>query len=221
MATQSQVKANQANAQRSTGPKTTAGKQRSAQNSRTHGFTAGFMGVTPEEQDEYNTLAGEIDLDLLPEGALEEATRDQIVDAAWRLRKLHKIHAQMAADTGTDPLIHPDSEAALKQLARYRASMEMAFYRALKTLRELQTRRAARVRHCNEAESVTLPPNVEPVVYAKSLWTRDERSEYLELHGRSGPDAIWELKTDEWQQSRWVRLPSTNRENANSPNRTQ
>src|SRR5205814_10399355 len=48
-----QLAANRANAAKSTGPRTSAGKTRSSQNSRTHGFTAStFTVFRPEEFDE-------------------------------------------------------------------------------------------------------------------------------------------------------------------------
>src|ERR1700730_16641316 len=52
-----QFAANRANAARSTGPRTPAGKARSSQNSRTHGFTAStFTVVRLEELDEIARL---------------------------------------------------------------------------------------------------------------------------------------------------------------------
>ncbi|MFN0101995.1 MAG: hypothetical protein ACKV2U_07890 [Bryobacteraceae bacterium] len=209
MASLAQILANQANAQESTGPRTTAGKARSAANSTTHGFTTGYLVIAETEKEAYVEFNSSLDDALLPEGALELATFQQIVDSAWRLRKLHTLHAELAEAHQLDPLIVPACAPALKQLARYRAAVETAFYRAMKTFGELQTRRAARGRHLHEVEKTELPPELEPSVYAKSEWSTGDREKYLLMHGRIGPRQIWDLEVDECHQAVWVRRPDT------------
>ena|ERR1700730_9732860 len=79
--------ANQANAQHSTGPKTPEGMARSAANSRTHplgdpqagGFCSKDNLVAPEEQEEFDQMAHGYQIDLSPEGAIEQTLADEIV----------------------------------------------------------------------------------------------------------------------------------------------
>ncbi|MDX2268939.1 MAG: hypothetical protein NW208_12590, partial [Bryobacter sp.] len=73
MSTPQQVLANQANAQLSTGPRTPLGKQKSAQNSTSHGLTA----TTPDSlaeanQAEFLALAARLRAQLKPHGPAEE-----------------------------------------------------------------------------------------------------------------------------------------------------
>src|SRR5437899_6770682 len=56
-----QLAANRANATRSTGPRTSEGKARSAQNARSHGFTAStFAVVRLEDLDEIARLTADL-----------------------------------------------------------------------------------------------------------------------------------------------------------------
>ena len=61
MSTINQIRANQANAQNSTGPSTPEGKAKVSQNRRTHGLTGGHVILPTESTDDYAAL-----LDLGP-----------------------------------------------------------------------------------------------------------------------------------------------------------
>ncbi len=218
MATNAQILANQANAHHSTGPKTDAGKARVAHNATTHGLTTGYLVISAAERPEFDELAAQFDCAFLPDGAVEVATCDQIVDAAWRLRKIHLLEAEMADKLEIDPLVCPECVPGLKQLARYRATVEMAFYRAMKLLGEIQTRRAARDRHLLDIEKTELPVHVEPPVYARADWSTSDRNKFLIMHGRLGPNTIWDLVVDEHHIATWVRRATPQ---ADSPDQTQ
>ncbi len=56
MSTQSQIAANQANAQHSSGPKTAEGKAISCLNNFRHGFTGEFNVLPSEDQEQFDTL---------------------------------------------------------------------------------------------------------------------------------------------------------------------
>ena len=73
MATERQIAANRANAKRSTGPKTTAGKQKSSGNAYRHGLSGPVLSDFP-------TLA-KVAL-IVSEVAGEQATEDQLTSAA-------------------------------------------------------------------------------------------------------------------------------------------
>jgi len=53
MATPAQILANQANAQRSTGPRTAQGKQASSANAKSHGLTSRSALIFGEDPQEY------------------------------------------------------------------------------------------------------------------------------------------------------------------------
>src|SRR5262245_57275217 len=139
MASAAQTLANQANAQHSTGPKTEAGKARSSRNNLRHGFTLGILAVKPEDQAAFCEFEAKFRAEGRPEGVLECEALQQFVDAAWRLRAIRRIVAEMFEKHQDEPIVHPETEAELRQLNRYRGAAEMTAYRAIKTLRELQT----------------------------------------------------------------------------------
>src|SRR5712692_6814901 len=88
---QKQIEANRQNALRSTGPKTPAGKARSAMNARTHGLLA-QEAVNPaidSEADcaEFAQLDERYRAWYQPVGPVEEMLVDKITIATWRLKK--------------------------------------------------------------------------------------------------------------------------------------
>ena len=70
------VEANRRNAQRSTGPRTEEGKNRSRLNAFKHGILASALLITEwegaEDAGEFDELVAALRLDLAPEGTLEE-----------------------------------------------------------------------------------------------------------------------------------------------------
>jgi hypothetical protein len=143
MSTPSQVLANQANAQLSTGPRTVEGKAASARNARTHGLTAREVVIHPGEQPDFDQLLEDLTEELAPEGTLETLTFNNLVHAAWNQRRCRLLEAELA-DRGLDPLVDPAAEAESSRIGRYAARAERSYYRALRELRTLQTNRALR-----------------------------------------------------------------------------
>ena len=162
MATPAQVLANQANAQHSTGPNTEAGKARSSRNNLQHGLTLGVLILLPEEQARFCEFEAKLRAECKPEGVLECEAFQQFLDAAARIGKIRAIVAGMIEQYNDDPLLQPETEAKYRQLNRYRAAAEMTAYRAVKTLRELQTARLFRAFHITPEEREVIPPLVNP-----------------------------------------------------------
>jgi hypothetical protein len=89
MPTEKQIAANQANAMKSTGPKTGAGKQRSALNACRHGLT-GQVTVLPEEDHEaYDLFAQKLLPELDVDGAHEESLASLYIGTLWKLQRAH------------------------------------------------------------------------------------------------------------------------------------
>src|SRR5260370_35651400 len=86
--------ANQANAQHSTGPKTPEGKAKSAENSRTHGFCSKENLVAAEDKEEFDQMAEGYQVDLSPEGEIEQTLANEIVSAAWQLRRMRRMDTE-------------------------------------------------------------------------------------------------------------------------------
>jgi hypothetical protein len=86
-----QIEANRRNAQKSTGPKTPTGQAISKMNALKHGVLAQSVVVRghklKESTNEFKKLCQEFHTNLAPVGPLEEMLMEQIVTAAWRLRR--------------------------------------------------------------------------------------------------------------------------------------
>ena len=78
---------NRANAQHSTGPRTTAGKLRSSQNALRHGLTAQSISLAPEEEAAYQQLCQRFFDEYKPVTATEAAMVQQLADTTWRLNR--------------------------------------------------------------------------------------------------------------------------------------
>jgi hypothetical protein len=79
--------ANRKNAQKSTGPRTTEGKEASSQNATKHGLCANRNVIRTESQEEYNIFRDEMIADISPAGAMELMLAERIVSLSWRLKR--------------------------------------------------------------------------------------------------------------------------------------
>ncbi len=166
MATPSQILANQANAAQSTGPRTAAGKAASSRNATTHGFSTGVFQIDTEDQPYFQQLEAVLHAQAHPEGALELDALREVRDAFFRLRQIRKIAAQLYLQYGEDPIVHPEADAAMRQLTRFRAAAEMQLYRALDAILDLQLLRAGRMAHLTAKEEEFIGPMVSSAVFA-------------------------------------------------------
>src|SRR3984957_18003825 len=97
MATPTQITANQANAQLSTGPKTEAGKQRSKLNSFRHGLTGQVHTFTLEEQEAIEKHCTRIRDSLAPAGAFELDLAQAVAEDRWRLKRARALEGGIFA----------------------------------------------------------------------------------------------------------------------------
>jgi len=134
-----QLRANQANARKSTGPRTPQGKQKVSRNAVTHGLTARRPLVLPHQQEDFDQLAESLHAEVLPWGALETDAYQQLLHAAWQLRR-----ADCFETTTFSPEAAPDAQLTqFERLTRLRGALERSYQRAYRRLRELQTTRSA------------------------------------------------------------------------------
>ena len=87
MATDRQIEANRNNAQHSTGPRTTEGKQRSAQNAVTHGLSSKHCIIPGEDPADYDELLLAYCNVFGPSDPYKHTLIRQMADAEWRLRR--------------------------------------------------------------------------------------------------------------------------------------
>ena len=171
MASTAQIIANQANAKHSTGPLTPEGKARTAQNALRHGLTAKHLVIREDEREEFAQFQRSLLAELAPQGATETITFHELLHAAWNLQRFRRIEAEISTGLSAD-FTSLENAAALDRLTRYQARTQRAYYRALDTLRSLQTNRALRTVKLEDAED----PNV-PVITNINELTKQTHSE--------------------------------------------
>jgi hypothetical protein len=93
MASDRRIRANRLNAQKTTGPKTEAGKRIVSQNALKHGLRSKKYLVIGEDQSEFNRLAREFKKVLLPQNAVESEHCNQIIITAWQLKRCPSVIA--------------------------------------------------------------------------------------------------------------------------------
>ncbi len=94
MSSKLQKDANRENAKKSTGPKTTEGKEESSKNATKYGFCAQQDVIKYESQVDYDMLRQELIEDLKPIGPMQYLLADRIVSLTWRLKRAERIQNQ-------------------------------------------------------------------------------------------------------------------------------
>src|SRR5579875_3358491 len=124
---EARLRANRRNAQKSTGPKTEAGKHRSALNATRHGILSHVIHLPAEEMNSYNEFTNRYVASLQPVGAVETELANSCADLQFRLHRLaaaeHNLfaigHDEQGERWNTG---HPESHAALTMAETLRRS---------------------------------------------------------------------------------------------------
>ena len=93
MTTEAQMKANQENAKRSTGPTSIEGKERSSMNAMTHGVFAQIPILPGEDVEALTSLADAINNTYKPKDAMELMLVERIIMATFRQIRLREAEA--------------------------------------------------------------------------------------------------------------------------------
>jgi len=164
MTSSRQVAANRANARKSTGPKTPAGKAVAARNATQHGIlAAGLFATKSEDAGTLEAVRDATLAELAPVGPLEESLAGRVVSCLWRLRRVQAAEVGLF-DFDRAPLFDFDfigqedaaertetadaargvngNRDALGLLTRYETALERSLYGALHELQRLQASRA-------------------------------------------------------------------------------
>ena len=153
--------ANRANAQRSTGPRSVAGKAASCQNATRHGLLSRQPLLPGEDPAELEALTRQLVEHLDPEAGVEELLVDDIVALVWRLRRLAGVEVALYSVGMTNPVLRALSEAgeahsavgaafaaqasSFNVLSRYEVTLAHRLRRSLGDLERLQAVRAGSV----------------------------------------------------------------------------
>jgi hypothetical protein len=102
MASVAQIQANRLNAQKSTGPRTTEGKERASQNAVKHGLLAKEAVIQGEDPAEFEMYREGMLQTLAPVGPVEAMLAERVVGLSWRLRRAERLQniAFAALDEG-------------------------------------------------------------------------------------------------------------------------
>jgi hypothetical protein len=147
------VRANRANAVRSTGPRTAAGKQRSSQNALTHGLTSHSPVLATEDPVAYQHHCRQFLDEYQPATPSETQLTQQLADTAWRLNRVPLLEAALLDRAANPPSDQAridfdivDAHRALATLGMHSQRLSCQFRKTLDQLREIQADRAERER---------------------------------------------------------------------------
>jgi hypothetical protein len=135
MSTQAQILANQANAQKSCGPKTETGKQASSQNRRTHGLSDpgdSFTIESYEDQAEFFQFKLRLYDEQNPQNETECILVRRMLESEWLRRRAILLQTICYADG----FLQQEKHFALYM--RYQSMHERGFYKALNELQKLR-----------------------------------------------------------------------------------
>ncbi len=170
-ASEARIAANRANALKSTGPKTEAGKEKSRANALKHGLTGAGVVLPNEDADEVERTFAAFEPDFGPVDEMGRVLIRRAATCAVRMERavlqetaalterVEKAQAEAEAN-GEDPveaghraMFDPSKEACLAR--KYEAAAERGFFRAIKEFRQ----------HRREAKAPALAaPAPAPVV---------------------------------------------------------
>jgi hypothetical protein len=135
MATESQIHANQQNAQHSSGPHTEAGKAASSMNNFRHGLTGAFRVLSTENQDEFDQLLNALRAEHQPATLTESILIEKTAEHYWLgQRALRCQHACFVDGT----LTMEEQSRRLTLFLRYQTTHDRAFRAALNDLLKLR-----------------------------------------------------------------------------------
>jgi hypothetical protein len=123
MTSKRQLAANRANARRSTGPKTKAGKARSARNSLTHGLTSRQIVIGDEDPKKFEELREGLERDFKPTTTVQSELVERLAGLLWRLRRVPVLEAALMKArfeeiSARDPMsfLSPEERKPLEEL---------------------------------------------------------------------------------------------------------
>ncbi len=99
MATIQQIEANRRNAQKSTGPRSDAGKQHSHDNALKHGMCSRRVVLPFEDPHEYHLLHARIVSEQQPQSTIEMLLLDRIAAAFWRLERAISVESALMSSS--------------------------------------------------------------------------------------------------------------------------
>ncbi len=133
----SRADVNRANSQHSTGPSSSAGKPRSAQNFFKHGLYSKQLILPGEDPAEFDELRASIRREHQPGNTTEEILVDELAQSFWRLRRFRELEVHAWRP---ELLSGSMDNGMMTLIARSMVSAERSFHKSLAALQKLQKR---------------------------------------------------------------------------------
>jgi hypothetical protein len=178
---------NKANAQKSTGPRTEAGKQRSKLNALRHGLTGQTVVLPTEDHSAYLRHSQSFLDECQPKGAIETQLVQSLLDTSWQLNRAAAIETNLlslgitemedriranhpqAEDALAMALAYREHNRAFANISIYRQRLTREFERTLVLLRQIQAeRRATEERQLDNAAKILKMHQDENLPYQPS-----------------------------------------------------
>ena len=150
--------ANRANARRSTGPRTEAGKAAARLNALKHGLAGKAVLLPHEDEAEFAALGADLAARFAPESDMEREAVREMAGALWRLGRVAQAEvAALLANADDDELLALNPTAAalgapgaidvLLRISRYESEIHRSYERARDRLAALKRARASAAPH--------------------------------------------------------------------------
>ena len=157
MASAKQLAANRANAKKSTGPITEAGKLNSRYNAVKHGLTGHTILRTHEQDAAFDSYRARLYPDLAPANAIEHDFAERIIYDSWRVHRASALEANLFAlaesafntgDVSRDDALNEAhtfqlNDRSINLLSLYQQRLQRSIHRDLEMLRTMQKERKA------------------------------------------------------------------------------
>src|SRR5579864_6559801 len=187
---------NKSNAQKSTGPRTAAGKQRSSLNALRHGLTGQTIVLPSEDHSTYQRHSQSFLNEYRPQGATETQLVQSLLDTSWQLNRAAAVETNLfslgiSESENRIRASHPEAEAALNMalayrehnrafanIGIYRQRLAREFERTLLLLRQIQAERrenderqldnAAKMLKMHQDQNLPYQPSDDGFVFSKA-----------------------------------------------------
>jgi hypothetical protein len=175
MATEKQIAANRANAQKSCGPRTIEGKAQSSMNHLTWGFCSSGILMPGEDPAEFCSLLDDLLDHHQPANVTEQILVEEMAKNKWLSDRAFRLQGEAFVNN----MVRGEKFAIPKELAlliRYRTSSENAFHKAHNQLVKAQKERAKSEIGFDSKEAPEAPagqpgnsPKVIPITWGQPI----------------------------------------------------
>ena len=136
----SRTAVNHANARRSTGPRTEAGKQRSSLNALRHGLTSSTPVLPSEDLAAFSAHVQQFLDEHRPATPTESQLVHELANTAWRLNRIPRLEAELIEQSDSPQLL----VQSIATLGLHGHRLSRQFQKTLDQLRALQLERRER-----------------------------------------------------------------------------